>query len=296
VDMRGFGTTSDLREAFRIEAMRAHDGTKAEKPFFHVHFRGAAGEGSKLNQPQWAEIADRCDRALGLRFQPRAASFHIDGKTGDRHLHLAYSLVAVTSEGQGFVKKVGLYKNKLKRLSREIEKDFGLKVVSNERQPGNIAKAANRREFEESRRLGTDIHAVRAAILDSFTKSDTGKSFAAAMQAQGFEIAAGDRRECFVVVDHAGGQHALNKKLTGKTLAEIRQRLSDLDRAQLPSVEKAQAIQLERKPAREALQARAAARASSSSRWRRSTTMTKTKSGKRPLRPRLLRLKSRSKP
>jgi hypothetical protein len=49
-------------------------------------------------------------------------------------------------------------------------------------------------------------------------------------------------------------QFALNKKLTGKTLAEIRQRLSDLDRSRLLGVEKAQAIQLERKPAREAAQ------------------------------------------
>ena len=56
-------------------------------------------------------------------------------------------------------------------------------------------------------------------------------------------LANGDRRDCFVVVDQAGGQHALNKKLTGQTLAETRARLADLDRGQLPSVEQAQEIQ-----------------------------------------------------
>src|SRR6516164_7756861 len=161
IDMRGFGVVGDLREAFRIEAMRAQDGTKAEKPFFHVHLRGAAGEGERLTQAQWAEIADRCDRALGLRYQPRAASFHTDRQTGDRHLHLAYSLVATTEDGEGFVKKLGLYKNKLKKLSREIERDYGLKVVSNDRKPENRARAADRREFEESRRLGTDTNSIR---------------------------------------------------------------------------------------------------------------------------------------
>jgi hypothetical protein len=251
-DMRGFGSIGDLRDAFRIEAMRARDGTKAEKPFFHVHLRGAAGEGAQLTQRQWAEIADRCDRALGLRFQPRAGSFHTDRQTGDRHLHLAYSLVAVSEDGQGFVKKLGLYKKKLKTLSREIEKDFGLKIVSNERQAGHAAKGADRREFEESRRLGTDINAIRAAILDGFQKSDSGKSFAAAMRAHGFEIAAGDRRACFVVVDQAGGQHALNKKLTGKTLEQIRERLSDLDRSRLPTVDQAKAQQADREAARSA--------------------------------------------
>ena len=52
-------------------------------------------------------------------------------------------------------------------------------------------------------------------------------------------LAAGDKRDCFVVVDHAGGHHALNKKLTGLTLAQIRQRLGDLDRAKLPGVDQA---------------------------------------------------------
>ena len=48
IDMRGFGPVSDLRDGFRIEHIRARDGTKAEKPFFHVQFRGAHGEGLNL--------------------------------------------------------------------------------------------------------------------------------------------------------------------------------------------------------------------------------------------------------
>jgi hypothetical protein len=57
-----------------------------------------------------------------------------------------------------------------------------------------------------------------------------------------------------VVIDHAGGQHALNKKLTGMTLAETRNRLADLDRSQLPGVEQAKELQAQRQLAREAVQ------------------------------------------
>ena len=64
-------------------------------------------------------------------------------------------------------------------------------------------------------------------------------------------LANGDRRDCFVVIDQAGGQHALNKKLTGLTLAATRERLADLDRQQLPSVEQAQAMQRARQAERE---------------------------------------------
>jgi hypothetical protein len=250
IDMRGFGPVSDLRDGFRIEEIRARDGTKADQPFFHAHFRGVDGEGKNLTRAQWLEIADRCDRALGIVGQPRAASLHIDRKTGDMHMHLGYSLVAESENGRLYVKKLGLYKKKLKHLARDIEKDFGLKIVSNERQPGDRARAADRNEFEESRRLDTDLKAVRTGILDCFEKSDNGKSFAAAIKAHGWEIAPGDRRDSFLVIDQAGGHHALNKKLTGKTLADIRDRLADLDRSQLPSVDQAKEMQAQRQAAR----------------------------------------------
>jgi hypothetical protein len=252
IGMRGFGPVSDLRDGMRNEDIRARDGTKGEKPFFHAHFRSADGEGKTLSRAQWLEIADRCDRKLGLGGQPRAASLHIDRKTGDMHMHLGYSLVAEGRGGQLYIKKLGLYKIKLKELCREIERDYGLRILDNERQPGDRAKSADRNEFEESRRLGTDIKAIRTGILDCFEKSDNGKALKAALDERGLQLANGDRRDCFVVIDAAGGQHALNKKLTGKTLAEIRTRLADLDRAQLPGVDQAKELQAERQAARAA--------------------------------------------
>jgi hypothetical protein len=250
IDMRGFGPVSDLRDGMRNEHIRARDGTNGEKPFFHAHFRGADGEGKKLTRQQWLEIADRCDRTLGLTGQPRATSLHINRQSGDMHMHLAYSLVAEGRDGKLYIKKLGLYKTKLKELCREIERDYGLRILGNQRQPGDLARAAGRDEFEEARRLGTDLKAIRSGILDCFEKSDNGKALKAALEDRGLILANGDRRDCFVVIDGAGGQHALNKKLTGLTLAETRARLADLDRAQLPGVEQAKELQAERQAAR----------------------------------------------
>ena len=64
-------------------------------------------------------------------------------------------------------------------------------------------------------------------------------------------LAAGNRRDCFVAVDPAGGHHSPNKKFTGLTFAEIRQRLGNLDGTQLPSVDQAQRIQRARSAAHE---------------------------------------------
>jgi hypothetical protein len=140
-------------------------------------------------------------------------------------------------------KDPGMYKNHLKQLCRKLEKEFCLQEVSNFRKPEDLARAASWKEQEEARRLGTDERAIRSAILNCLEAADGGKAFRVALDERGLMLANGDKRDCFVVVDQAGGHHALNKKLTGHTLAETRDRLADLDRTQLPSVEQAQEIQ-----------------------------------------------------
>ena len=92
-------------------------------------------------------------------------SFHTDRKTGDMHMHFAVSRIARAQNGRFFAIDPGLYKNKLKHLSRDCERDYGLRELSNERPTGDLARASDRKEFEESRRLGTDIRAIRAGIL-----------------------------------------------------------------------------------------------------------------------------------
>ena len=85
----------------------------------------------------------------------------------------------------------------------------------------------------------------------AFEHADSGGAFRAALEEHGLILANGDKRDCFVVVDEAAGIHALNKSLTGITLTAMRERMADLDRAQLPSVAEAKAMQRERQNARE---------------------------------------------
>ena len=140
----------------------------------------------------------------------------------------------------------GMYKNHLKQLARDFEREFDLRELDGTRKPEDRAKAPGRAEEEESRRLGTNVREIRTTILDCLERADGGKGFKAALEERGFVLANGDRRDCFVVIDQAGGHHALNKKLTGLTLAAMRDRMSDLDRSQLPGVEQAKEMQVER--------------------------------------------------
>jgi hypothetical protein len=188
-------------------------------------------------------VLDREEKRLGFSGHARVWSFHIDEATGGKHLHAAWFRIDPETNR---AHDPGLFKLRLMEVARWAEKEFGLRELSNARQPHDRARAPERSEMEESRRLGTDVRAIRTAILDCFEHADGGKAFKAALEERGLMLADGDRRDCFVVVDQAGGQHALNKKLTGQTLAETRARLADLDRGQLPSVEQAQDIQRER--------------------------------------------------
>jgi hypothetical protein len=242
VAQRGFDYFHhDPEVAADIMQGMAAENSKSPKPFFHGHLRTDPRE--RLTDAQWMEAIDRMERRAGFTGQPRLVTQHVNHETGERHFHVAWFRF---DPEQGGVINPGLYKNHFKEEARRIERDFALRELSNDRRPDDRARAGMRNELEESRRLGTDLKSIRTAILDCFEKSDNGKSLAAAIRAQGMELANGDRRDCFVVIDAAGGQHALNKKLTGMTLAAIRERLADLDRAQLPGVDQAKEMQAAR--------------------------------------------------
>jgi len=183
-------------------------------------------------------FADRLERELGFEGQPRAVAFH-NQANGDRHMHVAWSridLVSLTAIDPG------LYKKKMKALCRAFEIEFGLTEVANERGADVKTKAAARNEFEQSRRLDTDLKAIRNTIHDCWQSADSGQAFAAALAEQGLILAKGDQRP-FVIIDREGGDHALSKRITGATAAETRQRMADLDRSTLPSVREAKTTQ-----------------------------------------------------
>lgn len=237
---RGLDEYGDPVLAFDAFEQIAEANTRSTKPFFHGHIRLAPGE--QLADGQWMEAFERMEQRLGFSGQPCIVSFHTDLETGEKHLHAAWFRVDLETM-QAI--DPGLYKNHLMQLSRTLEREFELREVSNTRQPDDRARAANQNEYEESKRLEMDVRAIRTAILDCLEHADSGRAFKAALEERSLMLANGDRRDCFVVIDEAGGHHALNKKLTGMTLAEIRERLADLDRTQLPGVEQAQALQRE---------------------------------------------------
>ena len=236
-ELRGF-VADNIRDAFTDVQIQA-EATRCTKPFFHAYIR--LPEGEALARDQWQRVADKLEKGLGFEGQGRAVAFHYkaDGAT---HMHIAWSRIDLET-----MRAIdpGLYKNKMKEMSRELERDLGLTVVRNERDPEEKTRAAGRNEFEQSRRLDTNLREIRETIRACWDRSDSGRAFAAALGQEGMILARGDRRD-FVIVDREGGLHALSKRITGATAAETRARMADIDPGQLPRVVAARGRQLDR--------------------------------------------------
>jgi hypothetical protein len=244
--LRGFAF-DDIKEAFRSVHVMA-EGTRCLQPFFHVQVRNPEGE--TLNRTQWEYTANRIEARLGLADQPRAIAFHVDEKTGHEHMHIAWSRI---DDETLTARPLPFFKDRLKKISRELELHFGLRLVRNTR-PDQISYAPTRAEDEQARRLGVNIHEIRQTIRDCYEHSDCGRSFEAALATEGMVLAKGDKRD-FIVIDPAGGMHAVGKRILDVSAVQIRQRLGDLDREQLPTVEQAREaiprLQLNRDKAQE---------------------------------------------
>jgi hypothetical protein len=132
----------------------------------------------------------------------------------------------------------------------ELEREFGLQQVRDHNRDRKI-KPPTYNEDQQARRKGQQLHEKRVAIRDAWECSDNGQSFTAAISEAGFVIAQGDRRD-FVLVDELGSVYTIGKRTTGASAADVRAKLQDLDREQLPTVEEAKTIQRERMQEREA--------------------------------------------
>jgi hypothetical protein len=145
LELRGF-VLPGIIDAFRSVHVMAR-ASKCVFPFFHVSVRNPVGE--TLDATQWTYTADAIEQSLGLVDQPRAIAFHTCLETGENHMHVAWSRI---DQNSLTARPLPFFKERLKRVSRTLEKHFGLTEVSSARK-GPIAY----KRRGENRRLGRAI-------------------------------------------------------------------------------------------------------------------------------------------
>jgi len=239
-ELRGVAA-DDLYGALReMEAVAL--GSRCQKPFYHSSINTLAHE--RLTDEQRAHAIDRLEAALGLSGQPRIVVIH--RKKDREHCHIVWSRISL--ERMCAISDSHNYR-KHEQVARELEREFGHARV----QGAHIERDGRPRpkrtpshaEMLQAERTGLSVQSVKTAITDIWRCTDSGRAFASALQAAGYVLARGDRRD-FVVIDPKGGVHSLARRVEGARAKDIRVRMADLDLARLPSVTEARCLQRER--------------------------------------------------
>jgi Relaxase/Mobilisation nuclease domain len=228
----------DLRGALlEMEAVAA--GARTSKPFYHGNINTRADE--RLTDEQRMHAIDRLEEKLGLTGQARVVVVH--EKEGREHCHIVWSRIdldrmAAVSDSHNY--------RKHEEVARDLEREFGherVQGVHTEREgkvrPGRTPSHA---EMLQSTRTGLTASAVKETVTQLWRTADSGQSFAVALWESGYVLARGDRRD-FVIIDPSGGTHSLARRVDGVKAKDVRERMTDLDPAQLYNIRDAKQIQ-----------------------------------------------------
>ena len=197
-----------------------------------------------LTLEQWKESIDLLEKNLGLEGHQRVVVEHI--KEGRQHYHVIWNRVDVDNLR---VADMGGNYYSHERTARELEQRFGLEPtprVHGEREgPRTQERPPEQWEEERAAKTGIDVDVMKAELTQLWRTTDSGKAFAAAIEERGYALAKGDRRD-FCVIDQAGDEHSLARRLEGVKAKEVREHMADVDRDTLPSVREASERQKER--------------------------------------------------
>ena len=222
------GTIShDLHTAFQeIEASASL--TNAQKAFFSVSFNPP--EASNMTREQFDHAIEAVEQKMGLQDQPRAVVYH--EKQGREHAHVIWSRID-TEAGKAI--EIPFDRLKLRDVSRQLHREFGLNM------PKGLEKETHwyrdtdqlnysRAVWQQSLRIEEDPRDLKKIIGEAYQFSDNAKSFNAALETNGMQLARGDRRG-FVVVHHSGEVLGLRQYL-GARQKDIRSRLGKPEHVQ----------------------------------------------------------------
>ena len=242
VEMRGLMSAENVPDAFRELKQRA-EGTACKNYFYHANLN--TREDELLTPEQWAQAVNVLERELQLEGQPRFVVEH--EKEGRTHQHVIWSRVDADTmttihDGHNY--------RRHEIAAREIEEAFNLSPVEStltrdkEATP-RVERGPQDWESFRAQESKIDPKAMKAELTELWQHSDTGPAFAAALEERGYILARGDRRD-FCVIDQAGDEHSLGRRLSGVKAAEVRARMADIDATALPSVEEGRELARQR--------------------------------------------------
>ena len=94
-----------------------------------------SADGEPLTREQWLESVNRLEERLELTGHERAIVAHT--LNGQEHIHVVWNRINPETH---IAAELHYYKHKCTDQARELEKDFGLRQLSNDRKRGKLSK------------------------------------------------------------------------------------------------------------------------------------------------------------
>ncbi len=240
LEIRGT-VAQDLRGAL-VEMDAYAAGSRCERPLYHAAISPEPPH--RLTDRQRAIAVNSLELELGLQGHSRVVVIH--EKHGREHIHVVWARIDLAnmravSDSHNYRK----HEHTARGLERQFEHERVQGAHAEREGFDRPNRTPSRAELRQEERTGIRVKDVRADITESYRSSDNAAVFQTAIEDKGYLLAKGDRRD-FVVIDPAGGIHSLARRIEGMKAAQLREFMSPIDRAALPSIEQAKSAQLER--------------------------------------------------
>jgi hypothetical protein len=249
MEISGLGAT-DIADAFaEMRALAEASGSKVKNFFYQYNINPRADE--QLTEAQWQQAHATLHKNLGFpEDQPFFRVRHI--KDGRVHEH---GVIFRVDLERGVAVSDSLTARIHERTARELEITFDLErgksILTPDRDFERPERRPKNHESFRAGETGIDPDTVKADARQAWERADSGTAFRVALEASGdYVLARGDRRD-FVIIDRAGDDHSLARRV-GEKAAAVRERMADLDPASVPNVEQAREMQRDRQQQREA--------------------------------------------
>ena len=247
VEIDGLAATT-IRDALK-EIMAHTAGTACRDGMYHASISPQPGE-RPLTRDERARTVEVLAEELGLKGQPHIAIEHEKiGADGNARIHQHVIWSRVNEDGKTITDFNNYPAHEQAARSLEIEMGHAPTKGAFDRAPGETRpeRTPTHAEWQQAERSGISPKEAKKLLTEIWRQSDSGGAFIGAAAEQGYIVCRGDKRG-FMVVDPASEAVTLARRLPD-TAAQVAQRMEDVDRDLLPSVDEAKALARERRTA-----------------------------------------------
>jgi hypothetical protein len=243
--VQSHGLVSDTMYGMMREMETLAQGTRCENFMWIADLSPTQQESRRMSEEQWDQMRKIVEKHRGLEGQPYFVieQEKIDGRI---HRHIVWSRIDI--EHMRAIPD-GRDARVCHAASREISHELGLERTPSpydkDREGPRPKRAPERWEMYRGMKTGIDPRDIAAEVKELFHQSDSGKAFQAALEEHGYMLLKGDRR-AFVILDSAGKEHSLARRLDGVTTKELNAFMRDVEREALPTVEKGKLLHQKR--------------------------------------------------